>query len=251
MKEPSTYFARRGCASLHEDSDLLPCAVIDDDNPRLREYSRTIRKHRWLILAVVGAVVLVAALKILTMTPIYRAESTILVERNFPKVLAINDLLTENDEADVYYRTQYGILKSRSLAATVIREAGLEADGFAAATSPRPGLFAGIWTNAAEEIRRLLEPAGKAALPKERAGANLKPQLVDAYLRNLEVAPIQGTRLVKVGYSSGSAGLSARIANAHCLAYIRQGLGLYADASGEAQRFLDQKLVELRERVEK
>jgi len=229
----------------------VPYAAFDDGNPRLWEYSRTVRKHLWLILAVAGAVVFAGALKILIMTPIFTAQSTILVERNFPKVLAINDLLTENDEADVYYRTQYGILRSRSLAATVIREEGLDAGERPATSNFKPGLIGGIWSKAAEQMRHLLERAGQASHSVESAETKVKPQLVDAYLRNLEVTPIQGTRLVKVGYSSASAELSARIANAHCLAYIRQGLGLYADASGEAQRFLDQKLVELRERVEK
>ncbi len=251
MKEPSQYCIRRDCALSHEELDLAPYATIDGETRRLWEYSRTVRKHLWLILAVFGAVVSAAALKILTMTPIFTAQSTILVERNFPKVLAINDLLSENDEADVYYRTQYGILKSRSLAAMVIREEGLETEERSAATSSKPGLIAGIWSKAAEQTRLALDPAGKAAHSAERAETEVKPQLIDAYLRNLQVTPIQGTRLVKVGYSSASAELSARIANAHCLAYIRQGLGLYADASNEAQRFLDQKLVELRERVEK
>lgn len=250
MKDSLYYVVQRDSASSREDLDLVPYDATDDEN-RLWEYLGIVRQYLWVILAVVGAIVLLAALKLFTMTPIYTAQSTILVERNFPKVLAINDLLTENDEADVYYRTQYGILKSRSLAAAVIKEEGLEEAELPAATSAKPGLIAGIWKDAAEQIKRVSERRGKISPSAESAETKARPELVDAYLRHLEVTPIQGTRLVKVGYSSDSAELSARVANAHCLAYIRQGLGLYADASGEAQRFLDQKLVELKERVEK
>src|SRR5207247_10931245 len=43
----------------------------------------------------------------------------------------------------------------------------------------------------------------------------------------------------------------ARLANAHAEAYITQGLELYSRATQEALRFLEGKLVELKERVEK
>jgi capsular exopolysaccharide synthesis family protein len=251
MKESSQYFIRRGSVPLPEESDVTPYGASDYENPHVWEYARTIRKHLWLILAAVGAVVLAAGLRMLTMTPIFTAQSTILVERNVPKVLAINDLLSENDEADVYYRTQYGILKSRSLAASVIKEEGLGSEEPAASAAAQPGLIAGMWSRAAAQVYGSPEGAAKVRRSSEHAEGGVKPELIDAYLNALDVAPIQGTRLVKVGYSSPNPELSARIANAHCMAYIRQGLGLYADASGEAQRYLDQKLVELRERVEK
>src|SRR5262249_26490723 len=154
-------------------------------------------------------------------------------------------LLSENDEADVYYRTQYGILKSRSLAATVIREEGLDAANLSAA-KPKTGLLAAVWSKVSEQFSDPPQPSPRPA----STDAAIKSQLVDNYLQNLEVPPTQGTRPVKVGFSSTNPELSAKIANAHCLAYIRQGLGLYADASGEAQHYLDRKLVELRERVE-
>jgi len=250
-QQPSGYLPRRDPVSLRDDPDVVPYTVVDDDSPRLWEYSRILAKHWRLILGVAGVAVLAAMVKVMTTTPVFTAQSTILVERNFPKVLAINDLLTENDEADVYYRTQYGILKSRSLAAAVIREEGLDETQPAASEKSGTGLFAGMWQRLTEQFSSAVGPAQNTSSTVDDSDNKVKPHLVDSYLQNLEVTPIQGTRLVKVGFSSPDAELSARIANAHCLAYIRQGLGLYADASGEAQRYLDQKLVELRERVEK
>src|SRR5207237_6312001 len=80
----------------------------------------------------------------------------------------------------------------------------------------------------------------------------VSPQLIDTYINDmLEITPIAKTRLVKVSFSTPDPELSARVANAHAEAYVSQGLELYNRATQEALRFLEGKLVELKERVEK
>ena len=58
------------------------------------------------------------------MPPTYTAEVTLLIERKPPRVLdmyeASADLLVPDDYG--FYQTQYELLKSRALAAQVIRE---------------------------------------------------------------------------------------------------------------------------------
>ncbi len=250
MQEPSLYFIRRNTASLDDGVEVVGFDGAAEETRHLWDHLRAIRKHLSLIVGIVGAVLAVTALRVFTMTPIYTAQSTILVERNFPKVLEINDLLTDTDEADAYYRTQYGILKSRSLAAAVIRQEGLDANGFFAGTKSQTGLIASVRAGAGGAMRRVMAALDERGRPARSAPAKVEAGLIDAYLSRLEVTPVQGTRLVKIAYSAADPELSARIANAHGMAYIRQGLGLYADASGEAQRFLDEKLVELKDRVE-
>ena len=77
------------------------------------------------------------------------------------------------------------------------------------------------------------------------------PKLVQTYIDDLlDVQQVGKTQLVKVRLSSPDPELSARMANVHAAAYIRHGLKLRTKASEEAQQFLEQKLVELRARVE-
>ena len=45
--------------------------------------------------------------------------------------------------------------------------------------------------------------------------------------------------------------LSAKLANAHAHAYIREGIELRTQANAEAEQFLREKLVELKEKLEK
>ena len=73
--------------------------------------------------------VLATALLLLLMPPTYRAEVTLLIERKPPRVLDMHEASGEllvPDEYD-FYKTQYELLKSRALAAQVIRELGLNA----------------------------------------------------------------------------------------------------------------------------
>jgi capsular exopolysaccharide synthesis family protein len=67
----------------------------------------------------------------------------------------------------------------------------------------------------------------------------------------LEVKPVPRTRLVKVAVSTPAPELSTQVVNAHVKAYIQQGVNLRIQANEEAQGFLEEKLVELKERVEK
>ena len=78
----------------------------------------------------------------------------------------------------------------------------------------------------------------------------IKPEIVDAYQGMLDVEPVQRTRLVKIAFNSPDPEFSALAANAHADAYIRQGLMLRSQANQEAQKFLEEKLGELKIRVE-
>ena len=68
--------------------------------------------------------VLATVLLLLLMPPTYRAEVTLLIERKPPRVLDMHEASAEllvPDEYD-FYKTQYELLKSRALAAQVIRD---------------------------------------------------------------------------------------------------------------------------------
>ncbi len=77
------------------------------------------------------------------------------------------------------------------------------------------------------------------------------PDLIDAYIDRLEIMPLQRTRLVKIAYSTPDPELAARVANMHARAYLQQGIELRGHANSEALHFLQEKLTELKERVEK
>ena len=147
MTQPSPYFIRR--TSLPEDSDPADNRVnfFDDDEGRIdfNQYWRTIRKHLSMIVAIFVAVTLLTLIKLLMETPMYTAEATILIKPGTPQIFG-NQVSNNNEDTDgqsddyeTYNKTQYEILKSRSLAASAISDEGLEKVLTPNAGKPRAG----------------------------------------------------------------------------------------------------------------
>lgn len=232
------------------DSEVL----AESEGLSLRDYWQVIQRRRWLILVFCVVIVLITAVTIVMLPPVYTAETTLLMERNAPRVLDFHEVQTDQSILDEYdfYKTQFEVLKSRALAAWVIQEQGLEANP----------LFTGVgkqgpvtWVKAHVQGwvaqwawgRKIFSPSGPVP-SKDHLGS--KPALLKTYLAMLDIKPIQRTRLVKIMFHTSDPELSARLANAHAQAYIRQGLRLRLQANEDAQHFLQNKLVELKGRLE-
>lgn len=258
MKDLSPHFIRRTVFSPGEDTAVFgEPIVLEDEEPRLYQCWRVIRKHSRLIAVFFFGTVLTTALVISMMTPIYTAKTMLLIERKSPRVVDIQQALSEpqGPEEDDYYKTQYEILKSRSLAARVIREQGLEKNGLFTGNGRKEGFVPRLWAKASALLKEQARTSRFSHFPPNGNGGNplgIDPEVIDAYVEEmLEVEPIRRTRLLKIAISTPDPGLSARLANAHAEAYIRRGMILRTQASQGAQKFMEEKLVELKERVEK
>ena len=214
----------------------------------LRQYWAVLHKHQWLIGVFCCGVMLTTLIVVLSLTPLYTAETTLVIEPKSPDVLPISQALPEyiGPEETSYYKTQYEMLKSRELAAQVIRQEGLEASLFAEQTDGLIGsVLSRIKAWAMSEASLQYADSG----PDNFLGVDI--DLVEQYLDEmLEVQPVKQTRLVKVAFRSPDPSLSSRVANAHAVAYIRKGLDLRNQTNDQVQRFLEEKLVELKARVE-
>jgi succinoglycan biosynthesis transport protein ExoP len=223
---------------------LLDPAGEMDEGSGLQHYWSVIKKHRGLIVTFFVGIFLATAWALVLTPPTYTAETTLLIERNTPQVLDFREVFAEVGGADQYdfYKTQHEIVKSRTLAARVIQELGLEADSRFTGQGRNKGFTARLWAWATGWM---------AAQPTEPDADAVPPALIEAYLNMLDVVPTQKTRLVKIAFSTPDPQLSATMTNAHAQAYIRQGLELRSRTNEEAQRFLEEKLVGLKERVER
>jgi polysaccharide biosynthesis transport protein len=252
VREISTYAVHRINAEPISQpwSAPPPEFVTSQRGPELRDYLRIIRRHLKLIASLFGGALLVTGLVVVAMTPVYTAHSTILVEPRAPQVLDIRNLISESDGSDEhdYFKTQQQILLSRSLAAQVIRELGLQRSTVFSDRMQPEGLFGGLMRDGGA----MLASALGHETPKPSADMmGVDGETIDRYLKHLTVTPEIGTRLFTVGFSMTDPALAAKIANAHVQAYIRRGMEIHAQASEEAREFLEKKLVELKERVEK
>src|SRR5262245_19219000 len=158
----------------HENANVFAEPIVTEEETSLLDYWRVIRRRLWLIIICCLATVLPTAFVMQRTIPIYTAWATLLLERNAPQVLDIKEVKLESQGSDEYdfYRTQYEILKSRTLAARVIQEQGLEIHDLLPREERKEGNVANLWAQAKgwvtpqEWVRRFFP------LPPEANGEN-------------------------------------------------------------------------------
>ncbi len=256
MEQPSNYLIQNTDHALPAELNArvpgvfarVPTVFAEDAEVNLWEYWRSIRKHLRLIVAIFLVTELGTFAFLLMRTPIYTSASTIRIEREAPEVLESKQQQNgEPDNAvDAFYKTQYEMLRSRSLAARVIRDLGLEHNATFTGADEKPSLT----SNAARWVRSLFQTPHKSPV----AGQGIlgaKPSNIDLYLTSLSVRPVFNTRLVSIGFSSSDPPLAAEIANVHVREFIRQSYQEHAQTGAEAQHYLEGTLNEIEARVEK
>jgi polysaccharide biosynthesis transport protein len=229
----------------------------------LQDYGWLLRKHLCLIALCLLGTLFAIVLTIVMTTPVYTAETTLLIEPKTPQVLDFREVLTGGEGSGSYdfYKTQREILKSQSLAAQVIRKQQLETDDAFTGRGRDDGLLDRLlaqpqgWVMAAKRwvsgfFRPSPHSSGESPHSSDDNPPDVSPELINAYLSMLNIQSVEGTQLVKIAFNTADPVLSARLANAHAQAYIRQGLERRSQASEEVQDFLEGKLVELKARVE-
>ena len=187
----------------------------------LRQYWRIVSRYKWGILGLAIAITVLATLIVFSMDPVYRSTVTLLIEQKQAKVITIEEVYGLDGSNKEYLQTQFEILKSRELAARVVRELKLE-------THPE---FAPQEETKQETDQtsfkldwRFLLPKGHQKNPSISDDEKFN-RIVDRFSANLTVAPVRNTQLVKISFESFDKALAARVANAMAYAYISSQIG--------------------------
>lgn len=213
------------------------------DEIDLRQYWRTLRKHKWVLVAVPVALIVLMGIRDLLAPQLYTAKATILIKGNAPQTYNSIDSPGGSEGAglspqwNVDNKTEYSLLQARSLAERVIVIEGLVAN---------PNFSKG-GTDAASQGTG--QP-GDDDFSDAPFAIQVPPVLVRRYMEDLKITPIEDTQLVEVALTTPSAELSARLANAHVREFIGQGIELNSQASEQAAQFLQKKLTQLKQQVE-
>lgn len=197
-------------------------------------YMRMALKHRWVILGTLLAALVIGLAITLLSTPIYTASATLQIDRqaaqalsNVPDVAPAEAMI----QGEEFFQTQYGLLRSRSLAERVIETLGLAgSDGFL------------------EQMK--VEPAGSG----EGTAADRAQQRRKLVLRvvqdNFNVSPVRGSRLVAISFDSPDPTVSARVVNAYAEAFIQSNLDRRFESTAHLRDFLEQRIAQTKSRLE-
>ena len=208
-----------------------PDAEAGDDEIDLLSYWRILVKRKWTVLGALAIVLVTALVGTLLMTPIYRATATLQIDRGAIQVVQVGGTsAAENPWADDFYQTQYELLKSRALAERVVSTMGLAEEAQAKnATKPK---------------------ANQTPAEAERALADNRRGIVAGFQGGIVIEPTRNSRLVQIHYDSPDPDFSTRAANAVAEGFMASNLEHGFEASAYAKSYLEDRLQELRLKLE-
>lgn len=208
-------------------------AVIEDEGERLpilRQYLHMLVRRKWLVAAIIALCLGAGILLTLTATKLYTATSRIEIARQGKQISGVNGIESEVSTYDTeFYNTQYSLLKARSLASRVVATLRLDRDeAFFAAHGVDP-----------EDLNA--SGGGSAKLAKVAE---------DLLLGTIQITPVRGSSLVDISDTSADPVVSAKIANAWAEQFIAESVANRYASTADARQFLEQRLDNLRQRLE-
>lgn len=224
----------------------------------LRDYLRVIVKRRWTIITFFAVVVITVTIHTFTATPIYEATTRLIIDKENPNVVSIQEVMAVDASGTDYYQTQYKLIETRTVAREVIRHLHLdESEEFF--PKPKDGLISNLKRSVQETIAfwkdsivSLLRTEEEIVSESETA-EEYEPDspLVSAFIHRIKVNPIRNSRLVDVSFQAKDPVLAAKIVNTLASAYIGQNLETKLIAVKDAVRWLHNRIEDERKRVGK
>ncbi len=205
--------------------------------PLLRQYLRIALRWRYVVGGIIAGCLLLGIIVTFVMTRQYTAATTVEISRESNNIVAIQGVEREAGLADQeFYQTQYGLLRSRSLAERVAGQLRLVDD---------PEFFKQFKVKsdapAFDLINGRYSPTGRQV--RQRVAG-------DVLLDHVDIAPTRLSRLVEIRVTTPSPELSAKIANAWTASFIQASLERRYQATSYARNFLENRLEQLRSRLE-
>lgn len=221
-----------------------------EDSIDLLSYWHIILKRRWMVLGVLGIIFLTSLVGTLLTTPIYRATAILQIERQSVQVLETQGVMpTEDIYADDFYQTQYELLKSRALAQRVVGQLGLVESGELERMQPGSPWqkLMGLFGRGASNNQAASPQSGKNS---DAEKAEKENQLAGSFIGGVGIEPVRNSRLVRIHYNSPDPAFAQKAANAIAESFIASNLERKFDSSAYAKNYLEERLKELKLKLE-
>ena len=217
-----------GVVELIPPSSRLPNWDLSPREPHLYDYLLILRKHQWLILSFLLAVVTIVSIATFRMQSVYVASARIEIDRENGSILPFQGVDSYDYMMDDnYIETQSKILTSETLALQTIRSSGLGArPEFASPTGPSEAVAIGSLEN------------------------QKRPAELGAFLGSLGVRRVPNSRLLDVSFESTDPQFAARVVNEHIRNFQDQNIKSRYDETARATSWLRDQLEELKIKVQ-
>lgn len=220
-------------------------ALLDDDVIELREIWRMLMRRKGTIVLATLLAVALALIATFNATPIYQGTALLQIDRTANRVVEYGRVVPDDAGLALdqeFYTTQYELLRSRSLARRVIDQVGLHAID---ADQPLS-----LLDDVKDLIKGLVGGGDQATLARVDPEIAERQREEDLFLKNLTIAPVRNSRLVRIEYDSPDPREAAAVANAVVSNFVSMNLERRYDASAYAKQFLEEQLEQMRVTLE-
>lgn len=205
--------------------------------PLLAQIVDVLRRRKWIVLSCIVSVFLLGLIVSLLMTPQYTASSVIEIQREDASMVEVEGSAPKAALIDQeFYETQYGLLRSQTLAERVARGLRLQ---------DSPEFFDQMGVTVPETWFPQGRPAMTAQSRTERTRV-----AGEALLGAFSLEPDRLSRLVRLRFTSPDAALSQRVVNTWAKEFVQLTLERKFDATSYAREFLENRLGQLRSRID-
>jgi polysaccharide biosynthesis transport protein len=219
----------------------IPRELIEAGKPAqqdtLHEYMRVIGRHRYSIVALTLLFGVLGALSAALEVPIFRATSTLLIDRENVRFAAIQETYGQATQSYEYFQTQYEILKTRPLAEKVVDKVGTARILQSLNRKSRLSLSSIIpWASKAQEL------PSQASAQRNIA--------INMVLGAVRIDPVRNSQLVKLSFEVADPELAAILANQLGDSYIENTLDARLQMINKANSWLEVKSRDLKKNVD-
>lgn len=214
-------------------------ALSFDLNVAIATFRRRFRLFAAVAIVVFAAVVLFTVQQ----TPRYTAIAQVMLDVRKEQVTDMSAVLSGLPADSSVVDTEVEVLKSRSLAARVVKELKLEQDPyFNSQLAGAKGATA--WWGVLKKAAAPVATTDPVALQRQRE------EIVDRVLSGLKVRRAGLTYLISIEYTHNDPRRAAELANAFANLYLTEQLEAKFDATQKANEWLDTRVGELRDQVQ-
>ncbi len=196
-----------------------------------RAFLALLNHKAWVVGSILTCLLLGLAATFLT-TPLYTSTSRIEISPQSPVETDVEGAREKTITNEIaFFNTQYSLLASRSLAERAVR--------------------AGNLLNDKEFVALYDLNEGEASdAPSSADRTRMTNKAAKILLEAVNIAPVRTSSLVDISFSTPSPALSAKLADLWVKQFIAANLDRRFAATSDARRFLEQRIVSLRQNLE-
>jgi succinoglycan biosynthesis transport protein ExoP len=199
------------------------------------DYWRFLNKHKWLILSIAAAFIAIAAIRTLMQTPLYTSSVRLEIERE-AKILQAGDVMPQVSEVQ-FMHDQTELVKSGMMAERVASALRLGQD---------PDFIRPRNISLLGSIRQLFRPAK----PSHGDVSASKAKAASIVAANVGVNSVPLSRMIDVYYTDPNPSRAQKIADAFADAFVATNQDKRFQANASAKLFLEDKIQQLKGRLE-